>query len=85
MMVGGSNPKFVFHPSCKALKLNNLMFVDDVMIFCKAHPQTLDIIKSKLLDFYNCAGLHANQEKSQIVFGGCSLPLQHQCSKIIGF
>jgi len=84
-MVAGSNPNFVFHPSCKALKLNHLMFADDVMIFYKAHPQTFHIIKSKLLDFYSCVGLHANHEKSQIVFGGCSLLLQHQCLEITDF
>jgi len=57
MMTAGTNPNFSFHPSCRALKLDHLMFVDDVIIFCKAHPQTLSIINGKLLEFYNSAGL----------------------------
>lgn len=61
------------------------MFADDVMIFCKAHPQTLSIIEDKLLEFYNSAGLQANHAKSQTVFGACTLPLQHQCFDITGF
>ena len=72
MMVAGNNPQFVFHPSCKSLKLNHPMFADDVMTFCKAHPLTLSIIHHTLSTFYYCAGLQANQEKSQIVFGGCT-------------
>ena len=83
MLVASSHPKFGFHPSCKALKLNHIMLTDDVMIFCKAHPQTLHIISCAGLS--QMSGLHANQEKSQIVFGGFSLPLQHQCLEIIGF
>ena len=33
MMTTGNNPYFAFHPSCSPLKLNHLMFADDVMIF----------------------------------------------------
>lgn len=29
--------------------------------------------------FHNCAGLQANQEKSQIAFGGCHPHLQQAC------
>jgi len=60
MMVAGNNKQFAFHPSCKSLKLNHLMFADDVIIFYKAHPLTLSIIHHTLLTFYHCAGLQAN-------------------------
>ncbi|KAJ8436760.1 hypothetical protein Cgig2_030118 [Carnegiea gigantea] len=46
-----------------------------------AHPLILSIIQNTLLTFYHCAGLQANQEKSQIVFEGCfqegSLPMRY--------
>jgi len=85
VMTACTNLNFAFQPSCKALKLNHLIFTDDVMIFCKAHPQTLSFIKDKLLDIYNCAGLQAKHAKSQIVFRGCTLPLQQQCLDITSF
>jgi len=76
MKVAGNNPQFAFDPSYKSLKLNHLMSVDDVMIFCKAHLLTLSIIHHTLLTFFHCASLQANQEKSQIVFRGCTPTLQ---------
>jgi len=85
LKVVGSNPQFAYHPSCRSLRLNHFMFADDVTIFCKAHPQTLSIIHHTLMAFFHCAGLQANQEKSQIVFGGCTPTLQQQCLEAIGF
>ena len=64
MKTVSSNPNFAFHPSCRALRLNHLMFADDVMIFYKAHPDTLGIIYHTLMTFYQCRGLKANQTKS---------------------
>ena len=82
MKVAGNNPQFAFHASYKSVMLNHLMFADDVMIFSKAHPMTLSIIHT-LLAFIHCASLQANQEKSQIIFGGCTL--QQQCLEATGF
>lgn len=30
-----THPSFRFHPGCKALCLNCLIFVDDILVFCK--------------------------------------------------
>jgi len=64
MKTASSNPQFAFHPSCSALKLNHLMFTDDVLIFYRAHPETLAIIHHTLSIFYQCIGLKANLTKS---------------------
>jgi len=72
MVHASNNPNFSFHPSCKALKMSHLMFADDVMIFCKAKPETLLLVHSTLMTFYQCTGLKVNQTKSQMAFGGCS-------------
>ncbi|KAJ8424315.1 hypothetical protein Cgig2_020746 [Carnegiea gigantea] len=85
LKVAGNNPQFAYHPSCRSIRLNHLMSADDVIIFCKAHPQTLSIIHHTLMAFFYYAGLLANQEKSQIVFGGCTPTLQWQCLEAIGF
>ena len=67
---------FQFHPHCKPLKLTQLMFADDLIIFCKADPHTINHIMIALTTFYDCAGLKANIGKSQMVVGGCSPHLQ---------
>jgi len=41
MKIAGSHPQFHTHPTCRQIKLNHLMFADDVMIFCKDHTPTL--------------------------------------------
>jgi len=61
------------------------MFADDVMIFCKANPDTLTIIHHTWLTFYQCTSPKANQTKSQMAFGGCSPSLQQQCLDLTGF
>ena len=63
MVHASSNLNFGFHPSCKALRLSHLMFADDVMIFCKAKPETFTIIHNTLMTFYQCTGLKVNQTK----------------------
>jgi len=79
MKKASSQPEFTYHPHCKDLKLTHLLFADNVLIFCKAHPPTLQLIMKALEDFHTCVGLQSNHSKSQIVFGGCDTCLQQQC------
>jgi len=85
MIAAGDQTTFRFHPSCKTLKFNHLMFADDVIIFSKAHLPTLQLIQNTLEEFYKAAGLRANPEKSQIVCGGCTPQLQQQCLEVTGY
>ena len=80
-----SRPDFCFHPKCKALKITHLMFADDLIIFCKADPKSLQLVFQTLQRFHESAGLKTNLQKSQIVFGGCLQELQRQCLNISGF
>jgi len=70
MRLISTHPQFAFHPNCTSLQLNHLMFTDNVLIFCKAHPPTLKLIMKVLHDFYLCSGLQANPAKSQVVLEG---------------
>jgi len=58
---------FKFHPGCKALGLTHLTFADDLIIFAKADPHTLQIIMEALHSFHETAGLQVNMSKSQMV------------------
>ena len=58
--VVGSLGDFKFHPRCKRLNLNHLMFADDLMLFCKADGKSARILKQSL-DLYSASsGLYEN-------------------------
>ncbi|XP_062103730.1 uncharacterized protein LOC133814836 [Humulus lupulus] len=63
---------FRFHPMCKSLNLVNLCFADDLLIFCKATTQSVQIIHRALAEFKMALGLSINHNKSHIYFGGLS-------------
>lgn len=37
----GENRKFKFHHKCKSLKLNHLVFADDLILFCKGDKDSI--------------------------------------------
>ncbi|XP_062114805.1 uncharacterized protein LOC133827158 [Humulus lupulus] len=55
---------FRFYPMCKSLNLVNLYFADDLPIFCKANPQSVQILHSALIEFSLSSGLSINFSKS---------------------
>jgi len=50
-----SRPDFCFHPNCKALKITHLMFVDDLIIFCKGDPTSLQLLFQTVQRFHESA------------------------------
>ncbi|XP_062075046.1 uncharacterized protein LOC133779059 [Humulus lupulus] len=64
------NKNFIYHPKCKNLKIVNLCFADDLVIFCKGASNSVQIIKDCFTEFSLASGLSANLEKSQVFFGG---------------
>ncbi|XP_062085745.1 uncharacterized protein LOC133791852 [Humulus lupulus] len=64
------NKGYRFHPKCKHLKIVNLCFADDLVIFCKGVHNSVQIIKESFSDFCCASGLTANKDKSQVYFGG---------------
>ncbi|XP_062093558.1 uncharacterized protein LOC133799571 [Humulus lupulus] len=64
------NKDFRFHPLCKRLKLVNLYFADDHVIFCKGSLRSVQILQEGFTKFSQAFGLLANMTKSHIYFGG---------------
>ncbi|XP_062118697.1 uncharacterized protein LOC133832356 [Humulus lupulus] len=62
--------KFRYHPMCKSLKLINLCFADDLILFCKGTRSDVSIFKEVLVKFSAATGLSINANKSDIYFGG---------------
>ncbi|XP_062108509.1 uncharacterized protein LOC133819318 [Humulus lupulus] len=61
---------FRYHPMCKSLKLLNLCFADDLILFCKGTRSAVTIFKEVLVKFSAATGLSINANKSHIYFGG---------------
>ncbi|XP_062118559.1 uncharacterized protein LOC133832201 [Humulus lupulus] len=63
---------FRFHPLCKSLNITNLCFADDLLLVCKAHINSIQIMQQVFKSFSSASGLSINQAKSCIYFGGIS-------------
>ncbi|XP_042515364.1 actin-related protein 4 [Macadamia integrifolia] len=59
-------------PKCKAMKLTHLAFADDLMIFSKADPTSMQNIMLCLSQFADMSGLRINPAKSLIFLAGIS-------------
>ncbi|XP_060200822.1 uncharacterized protein LOC132629103 [Lycium barbarum] len=66
----GSLPDFKFHPMYKQLKLNHLIFADDLMVFCKAELKSVTRVMEALSHFSRASGLVANMDKSNLFMAG---------------
>jgi len=45
------SPNFKFHRNCKRVLQTHLIFADDLILFSKADPPTLQLLKAALNDF----------------------------------
>ncbi|KAK4384637.1 putative mitochondrial protein [Sesamum angolense] len=59
--------QFQYHWKCKELGLINLCFADDVLLFCKAHIPSIQVLTDALSEFAILSGLKVNPAKSQTI------------------
>ncbi|KAK4391360.1 hypothetical protein Sango_1913800 [Sesamum angolense] len=71
-----------YHWKCKELGILNLCFANDVLLFCKAHIPSIQVLKGSLSEFANLSGLNVNPTKSQIIL---SRAVQQERQQIIDF
>ncbi|XP_062114647.1 uncharacterized protein LOC133825762 [Humulus lupulus] len=83
LQLGAQQKDFRYHPMCKSLKIINLCFIDDLVIFCKANSGSAQVVKQVFEDFCSSTGLKANINKSQIFFGGVSAAIKDQILQIL--
>ncbi|XP_062118795.1 uncharacterized protein LOC133832472 [Humulus lupulus] len=72
LQLAALNSPFRYHPMCKSLKLINLCFADDLLLFCKGSISAVKSVKEVLDEFAAVTGLSINSHKSHIFFGGVS-------------
>ncbi|XP_062100338.1 uncharacterized protein LOC133806230 [Humulus lupulus] len=83
LQLDARSPSFRFHPMCKSLKLINLCFADDVILFCKGSSAVVNILKDSLRKFSEASGLSINTKKSQIYFGGVSADVKTEILQVL--
>ncbi|GKD56853.1 RNA-directed DNA polymerase, eukaryota, reverse transcriptase zinc-binding domain protein [Tanacetum coccineum] len=79
------NDCFRYHHGCKELKLVNLCFADDLMIFCNGDPLSVGLIKEGLNEFSEISGLFPNLNKSTLFFGSLKDTEKEQIMNIMQF
>lgn len=65
-----NHPQSSYHPRCKKLKLTQLLFADDLLLFCKCDVPSIRLLFSAFNSFSACSGLVANASKSFLYMAG---------------
>ncbi|KAL0293112.1 UNVERIFIED_CONTAM: Retrovirus-related Pol polyprotein from type-2 retrotransposable element R2DM [Sesamum angustifolium] len=80
-----NDPNFQFHWKCKEHRILSLCFADDVLLFCKAHIPSVQVIKDTLTEFANMSGLKVNASKSHIIISKSGQNEKQQILNLLGF
>ncbi|KAK4391599.1 hypothetical protein Sango_1937700 [Sesamum angolense] len=65
-----TNSDFNFHPKCEKLKITQLLFADDLMLFSRGDLSSIRILMECLQEFRDVSGLAINTAKSNIFTAG---------------
>ncbi|XP_074305392.1 uncharacterized protein LOC141640520 [Silene latifolia] len=76
---------FQYHPLCKSIKLNHLMFADDLLMFCKGNVQSIMLLMRAFSSFSKASGLCMNSSKSEVYYSGVSQTVKDDIRQITGF
>jgi len=76
--------RFSHHLKCKSMNLSHLIFVDYLILFCRADEPSIPIMREALDDLEITSGLQVNHSKLQAIFGGISNELKVQLLSDIG-
>ncbi|XP_074278280.1 uncharacterized protein LOC141601872 [Silene latifolia] len=76
---------FRFHPLCGALKLNHLLFADDLLMFCKGDVISIMLLLRAFATFSATSGLRVNAAKSEVVFNWVPEELRADIIQVSGF
>lgn len=66
----GALSEFKFHPRCRGVKLNHLIFADDVILCCKGEYATVFTMLEGFQHFSDVSGLEVNKSKTEIFTSG---------------
>ncbi|XP_074304929.1 uncharacterized protein LOC141639780 [Silene latifolia] len=76
---------FRYHPMCGALRLNHLLFADDLLMFSKGDVKSIMLLLRAFATFSATSGLKVNAAKSEVVFSGVPTDVRSDILQISGF
>lgn len=79
------NPDFNYHPKCAKMNIVQISFADDMLLFSRGDPISVQLMFELFNAFSAASGLHANAEKSSTYFGGVSQEDQGEILNLLGF
>ncbi|XP_021733058.1 uncharacterized protein LOC110699854 [Chenopodium quinoa] len=81
----GEKKDFKFHMRCRSLKLNHLVFADDLMLFGAGNKKIIMLLVKALKMFHKVSGLQANQDKTTIYYRNFDEDLKAEILSVFGF
>ncbi|CAK8531028.1 unnamed protein product [Lathyrus sativus] len=79
------NLNFKFHPKCDRLKIINLCFADDILLFAREDHESMRLIIDKMREFSTTTSLTIRIPKRKIYFGGVDEESKKIIQQPIGF
>ncbi|XP_060202917.1 uncharacterized protein LOC132631352 [Lycium barbarum] len=76
--------RYQFHPKCAKLKIIQLSFADDLLLFSKGDTTSVQLLMERFNHFSQASGLQANLNKCSIYFGGVKQVVQDQILAVTG-
>ena len=76
---------FIFHPKCKKLGFNHLIFADDLMLMRKGDSTLIQVLIESINLFSKASGLHENSNKSAMFLAGLSNKLKMAMAEDLQF
>ncbi|XP_074278588.1 uncharacterized protein LOC141602180 [Silene latifolia] len=78
-------PQVSYHPKCGPVRLNHLIFADDLMLFVRGDIPSVAAVTHALDMFASMSGLYANPEKTNIYMGGVQDVIKQGILQATGF
>lgn len=78
-------PAFKFHPKCKKIGLCHMVFVDDLLLFCRGDSDSMAVLKAVVDEFSLASSLKINMGKSTIFCAGVTDEAKRDIKSIWGF
>lgn len=79
------NPNYNYHPKCAKLKITNIYFVNDLLMFLRRDDTSMQLIMRVFKQLSNSTRIKANPAKCKVYFGGTNLQEQRKIRASTGF
>ncbi|XP_074301623.1 uncharacterized protein LOC141633025 [Silene latifolia] len=84
LMVVQKHTRFNYHPLCQRIKLSHLCFADDLIFFCKADRDSVNLMMKAFALFSRATGLVMNTGKSSLYCNGIDKQVLRDLEHISG-